>query len=232
MDKRRRPWGKTTTKRTIKFADERTRRVTSLVREPQLLSNRLSGPFPVRKSCQLVYTGQANMSIPVTSTGVYQWSCNGLYDPDITGTGSQPMYFDQLMALYNHYVVTSSYIELQFVGNITKDLVCTLYVEDDTTTGSTNAVKSGMRPGAKMITANVNVDKPTPMTIGWNAYRNFGPNVLNNELFRGSASSNPTEEMYFTLKCDNLQLDAITVPFIAKVTYNVTFTELKTITES
>ena len=34
------------------------------------------------------------------------FTCNGLYDPDVSGTGHQPRGFDQMMALYDHYVVT------------------------------------------------------------------------------------------------------------------------------
>lgn len=36
------------------------------------------------------------------------YSCNGMFDPDITGGGHQPRGFDQLMALYDHYVVLTS----------------------------------------------------------------------------------------------------------------------------
>lgn len=37
---------------------------------------------------------------------------NGLYDPNVTGDGSQPMYFDQVAALYRVYTVFSSAIRV------------------------------------------------------------------------------------------------------------------------
>lgn len=37
-----------------------------------------------------------------------------LFDPDSTGTGHQPYYFDQLSALYNNYVVLKSTLKVQF----------------------------------------------------------------------------------------------------------------------
>lgn len=59
------------------------------------------------------------------------FSANGLYDPNITGTGHQPLGFDQLMALYDHYEVISSKCTVTFspttltgqsiVGGITLD---------------------------------------------------------------------------------------------------------------
>ncbi len=40
-----------------------------------------------------------------SALGEHFFSCVGLFDPDITGTGHQPMGFDQYMALYDHYQV-------------------------------------------------------------------------------------------------------------------------------
>jgi len=44
----------------------------------------------------------------------YVFAANGGFDPDITGTGHQPMGFDQMMAFYNHYCVTHSRITVRF----------------------------------------------------------------------------------------------------------------------
>jgi hypothetical protein len=50
--------------------------------------------------------------------GVHVFSANGLYDPDITGTGHQPRGFDQLIALYDHYVVERASCKVYFAGKI------------------------------------------------------------------------------------------------------------------
>lgn len=39
---------------------------------------------------------------------------NGLFDPDFTGTGHQPYYFDQLAALYGRYQVMGSKLTAEF----------------------------------------------------------------------------------------------------------------------
>lgn len=48
-------------------------------------------------NCQLASTAGAVVS--------QVYAVNGLYDPDITGTGHQPMGFDEMMIYFNHYVV-------------------------------------------------------------------------------------------------------------------------------
>jgi len=46
----------------------------------------------------------------ITSTQVFR--ANDLFDPDLTGTGHQPMGFDQLMTWYNHFCVRTALITL------------------------------------------------------------------------------------------------------------------------
>lgn len=46
-------------------------------------------------------------NIPIT-TGVmnfYNWRLNSVYDPNFTGTGGQPLWHDQLAAIYTSYKV-------------------------------------------------------------------------------------------------------------------------------
>ena len=61
--------------------------------------------FP--KTLKFIHKYCDNVSVS-GSAGIpfkYQFSCNGLYDPNITGTGHQPMYFDQVTPIYNQYRV-------------------------------------------------------------------------------------------------------------------------------
>lgn len=71
-------------------------------------------PFPPRKHCKIVYCGTHNMSSNAVQTfgSEQQYSLNGLYDPNITGVGHQPMGFDELMAIYTQYKVVSTKVEL------------------------------------------------------------------------------------------------------------------------
>lgn len=63
--------------------------------------------FPPRTSKMLRYAsghfGLSSTSGVVTS---YVFKINDCYDPDVTGTGHQPLGFDQMMGFYNHFCVT------------------------------------------------------------------------------------------------------------------------------
>lgn len=61
------------------------------------------------KFIRLRYVEAATVN-PGTSgaLGVYTWRANGIYDPNVTGTGGQPSGHDQLALMYNKYCVVSS----------------------------------------------------------------------------------------------------------------------------
>lgn len=196
--------------------------------QPALRSNTLGGPFPVRKKCQLVYTEIPSISV-TSGSGAYIFATNDMYDPNVTGTGTQPLYFDQISAIYNHFVVTSSFLEYQVMGSTTsRDLITTVYIDDDTTSTGF-ATTDAQRPGAKTTALNPGVNMWPTIRLGWNAARNFGPGVLNNELFRGSNAASPAERMFYIIKIADLGLGSFDIPVRVKITFNCEWTELRTI---
>lgn len=193
--------------------------------------NRLQGgPFPPIKKCQVVYANVVYANI-TTGNGRYVFSVNGLFDPDFTGTGTQPLYFDQLMAIYNHYTVTSSSIEIDFVNdNTNRSLIGTCYVDDDTTVASNFAAMQ--RPGAKVVSGNPLNSNMTRLRNFWKGTDNFGPGIENNSLFRGSISANPSEQMYYVIQVQDLNLASYNQPMRITIRYNAVFSELRTIGDS
>jgi hypothetical protein len=74
--------------------------------------------FPASITKRLRYStsfATASTAGAITSTQVFR--ANDLFDPDFTGTGHQPMGFDQLMTWYNHFVVVSAKITCIFKGS-------------------------------------------------------------------------------------------------------------------
>jgi hypothetical protein len=69
--------------------------------------------FPASIVRRLRYSTTVSMATTsgaITFTQVFR--ANDLFDPDFTGTGHQPMGFDQLMTWYNHFCVVSAKIRI------------------------------------------------------------------------------------------------------------------------
>lgn len=62
------------------------------------------GP-PPSVMAKLCMSSLRQATITAGSTDSRVWGINTLFDPDISGTGLQPMYFDQYAAMYNNYIV-------------------------------------------------------------------------------------------------------------------------------
>ncbi len=176
------------------------------------------------------YVDQSNISI-ASGVGFYQFRCNGLFDPNATGGGSQPMYFDQIMALYNHYTVLSSKITVSFSDRFDRIFIITLYVDDDTTIDS-NAIQSAARPGAKSVMTLLNDDRRETLTMKWDARSTFGGNPQSKAELTGTSGTNPSEQSYFTVAIKDLQLNDNNLTMYTKIEYYVVLDEFKTVNPS
>jgi len=73
--------------------------------------------FPPKFKKRLVYS-ETSLTVASTSgsSNSYFFSANGLFDPNTTGTGHQPMGFDQMMLMYEQYTVFASKITVEFIN--------------------------------------------------------------------------------------------------------------------
>jgi len=63
------------------------------------------GPIPSEYHATFKYSSRVSISGAAATVSSYAFRLNGLFDPDFTGAGSQPMYYDQFSALYSKYRV-------------------------------------------------------------------------------------------------------------------------------
>ena len=95
----------------------RKRRYRRKSRAVMRRTKRLRTLQPKRLYRSLIYASNFNLNVTASGFPVfYHFSANGLFDPDLTGAGHQPMGFDQIMPLYNNYVVISASITCTFSG--------------------------------------------------------------------------------------------------------------------
>lgn len=69
------------------------------------LVNRGPTPWPTRFETKLNYTDEFDVTVTAGVMNVYTFNANALFDPDQTGTGHQPLGFDQYAVQYSRYRV-------------------------------------------------------------------------------------------------------------------------------
>lgn len=124
-----------------------------------------------------------------------QWKANGMFDPNQTGTGAQPVFFDNMTALYDHWVVIKSHIKTEFTCDV-PTLVCT-YIDDDTSL-ATDVTTALLQPSAKGGLIPQTLAVPYVVELDWVASQSFGPNPETNANLIGTSGADPTEVEFFT----------------------------------
>jgi len=190
--------------------------------------------FPKQLRVKHRYVEVVNITSGVGTLQTHQFSCNGMYDPNIPGAGHQPMYFDQTNAMYNHYTVVASKLTVHFLPRDVVQTTVGVYIEDDTTISPTNAQACCEQSSARygVLIGSV-ADRPKTITCRWNAVQAFGPGTLANDDLQGSSGANPVEQQYYTLFLQDLQAGS-SCAVVAHVTieYEAVWDELKNLNSS
>lgn len=166
----------------------------------------------------------------------YVFSANGLYDPNVTGVGHQPIGFDQMMQMYNHYTVIGAKITAKFssLDGTYEQLVGVAVVADPTAiTNGIESVENGLvsfkmlqqQGGAKQMCSLTR-----PLSVGKYMGRH---SILSEDDFRGDVASNPAEQVYFHLICfPGTTVDTAGCRLDVVIDYITVFTEPKYLTQS
>jgi len=200
-------------------------------------------PYPISADVEFKYVDRISMDAGGSgAVAQYQFTCNGMYDPDVTGTGHQPIGFDQWMGtssttgFYNHYHVEASEIKITAFSQAsdnTGQAIVLLGISDDTTTGI----------DFNTALENPSFDRITLGSVGsghdvqtlkkkWNACRYFGltrESLYAKDDLKGIYSANPAELANFTLyvSSDNPTVNPSAVSLLVEVKYRAHLTERK-----
>lgn len=189
---------------------------------------------------KLQFTHKYTERVTVTSTsGVmanYLWACNGLFDPNTSGVGHQPMYFDQMKVLYDHYCVIGSKIKLTVMPNfeVTSPIAFGVFINDDGTTTGTNFQTLDEQNTGKIKYLTFNNSDPQVITATWSAKKYFGGSgVLSNNSLQGDSNNNPDELSYFNFFLQNVDMTNTSSAYVvAEIEYITIWKEIKDIDAS
>lgn len=135
------------------------------------------------------------------------FSCNGAYDPDYTGGGHQPLWFDQIMPYFQHFCVLRSTIVATFSYNGTPSIVPVnvgIAVRGTSTTSATAQlyIENG---GCKWATLLPAAESSRTVKMSFDTKKFFGKKyAVDNYDLKGTILANPQEDAYFHVFTDPL----------------------------
>lgn len=172
------------TKRKLK----RTRHVASRMPKTMLMKHR--------------YTETIGLDAAGGGVSPYVFIANTLYDPNVTGTGHQPLMSDEMAAIYGSYIILGSKITAKFVNSSTGTTVSHIgiflsrdssistsqeLVLEQQNTKHTTLGLPGSTNGIKTITGN------------FSAKKFFSANPLTDDLQEALISADPQKKAYYIL---------------------------------
>lgn len=200
------------------YTPPRTRTLTGRIAPGRITGlSRSDYGFPDRLRTKLHYCDVVNLSASAGSPGLWQFRMNSLFDPDFTGTGHQPQWFDQLSAVYNFYRVLGSKITVTFIPAHVSDTeandkgpyICGITTVPSATAFSA-ATYSALLEDGNAVTGVI-VDKQggnNKLTLSntFSPQRDLGIDS-NDEVLRVATQNNPTtvNTLFANLWCLDMQ---------------------------
>lgn len=222
-----------------RFSKKTKRYYKSKKRTVKLLPTvKLGRGFPKKAIATLCYN-QTYTSSSVSGVLVNLfWSANGLYNPGITVPSHQPFYFDQYMALYNHYHCIGSKIIVSIVPATSNALGgipfrAAVFINDDTNNvlGEMDYISERSTSQSRIVNSNAN--RPTIMSYKWSAKKSFGSGVMANDELKGTALANPVEQQYYNIAWQPIdKASSLELIFSVRIEYICVFNELKDVSQS
>lgn len=188
-------------------------------------------PASSRGTLRYIQTG-LNLDAAASIPAKYYFRANDLFDPDYTGTGHQPMGFDQWMTLYNKFTVTSSKIKVVF--NNTTDYVSAdyiVYCRKITSPDNNNLVDTLESAGCKW---RVMSKYSSPVLSDSYVSSRHHPtlSVEDDNLF-GTAAGSPADQWYYEIGVSgDANQDVAEVKFHVEIEYSAVFFDRKVLTGS
>lgn len=158
-------------------------------------------PFGNSRVARLTYCDNIVLDPGANVTAGKVFRANGMYDPDTALGGHQPYGFDQLMALYNRFVVLGAKITITAVpaGQFGSYIVaCKL--SDNAALLSTTPTVLQEQPGYRYKLFTNGSAAPMPrLTMGYSARKMCRPGFMTNDTYQGTVNKDPDDQWYFTV---------------------------------
>jgi len=187
-------------------------------------------PFPDRALTKLKYVERISMDPGALVRHRHLFNASGLYDPNYTGTGHQPMGFDQYAAIYNHYHVKQSWCKVTLIApNNEQDsqqdaVILVLGLNDDVSNDP--RVDTALMEDKNSSVVSIHGSEGSTTLTKFYSKKDFFP-VANQYSTHASTSTNPAESTYFDINLISQGSDPGQWKALVEITYLAEFYERK-----
>lgn len=166
----------------------------------------------------------SNASLPYFT---YVFRGNSLFDPDFTGTGHQPLYYDQYSLLYARYRVLASSIKLDVINNSGNGTMYYVAEPNTDTTGTTSVsviYEQSRASAPKIVSIAARLGSRMKRYASTRKVCGLTKSQLYDDTFAALTSTNPGNVWYWNLLFESVdQSTEVIGYFIIKITYYCQF---------
>lgn len=202
----------------------------------KLTSNYVPSGMPTQRVAKLRYVEHISLQSILGNIATYVFSANDLYDPNHTGTGHQPMGFDQWATLFNHYTVLGSRcsVKAAFKANNVSASMVGMYLTDGKIAPYTDSDQfQEARKGQTRLLSS-GQSQAVRISQNYSAKRFHNVKDVKDNISRlgAAVSTSPAEEAFFNIWCQTKDGATKNFTFIVEIDYIVSFSEPKDLTQS
>jgi len=194
---------------------------------------------PAKLKTTLKYAQTITLNPSAGGCAGFTFRCNSLHDPDLTGTGHQPMGFDQLKVLYDRYTVTGSRIKMTQLPSSVSTTIPGMFgiiLNEDTSLGAGKTLQSILeqRNVSKTEVTGTVTSLTHPVSYKCSIAQFFGINgsIVGEGDYSARGTVDPTRLCYFTVFYGQDSSIAGQKDFMIELEYDAVFTEPKELQQS
>lgn len=151
--------------------------------------------FPDRLLTRLRYcdVGFIAMAAGALGNQVFRW--NSTFDPDLTGTGHQPLYRDTYAAVYDQYSVIKARAKITLMNYSTSvGILCGVVIDDDASLASVPDTLMEQSHGISSFVTPLSGSKSEwEVSLSWDCQGILNINPFTSETYKTAVGSNPSE---------------------------------------
>nr|WPR18725.1 MAG: capsid protein [Chemarfal virus 270] len=195
---------------------------------PGVDGHRIYG-FPNSIITKLRYCTYLQLTCTAGARAMNVFAANGIFDPDITGVGHQPLWRDNYANIYDQYTVLGSKLTAVYAPEtVAKNVLCGIVGDDDSTISTNVEYLMEANNSVSCLCGAVGAP-PVALTQTFEPLKMFGTDTKDDGFSATSIAANPSELWCYGVWAAAADATStIVVDVKIEIEYTVKFSELQT----